>query len=145
MYGPWAALVMSKDSFSSVSGSATGTPCVPRTESALSFFDPHTAPWPVRPACRPSLVTLANSTSFSPATADRGRAHLVIVQFLADGLLGLEGVLAQQAGARVRNSTRSSSINTLDPLRAGPVDDDAIPPGALEGDRRTSFPRGCRR
>ena len=36
-------------------------------ESAFSFLEPHTAPWPQRPALRPSLLTLAIRASFSPA------------------------------------------------------------------------------
>ena len=50
------------------SGSASGMELLPRTAIALSFFEPITAPIPVRPACRPkSCETQAMLTLFSPA------------------------------------------------------------------------------
>ena len=53
---------------SNCSRSKTGAGLRPLTAMAFRFFDPITAPVPVRPACLPpSLAMLANLTPFSPA------------------------------------------------------------------------------
>ena len=131
--GPCAASTMSNESLSSSSGSATATPVVPRTETALSFFEPHTAPCPVRPAWRPSLVTLAKRTPFSPARADRRRADLVVAQLLADRLFGLKGAQTQER-RRVAELDAVVVDQDVDPALAGAVDHHAIPARAFERD-----------
>ena len=66
--GPRLRRVRSRPISFSRSGSKAGTVCVPRTAMALRFFEPMTAPGPVRPACLPpSLLMLAKRTRFSPA------------------------------------------------------------------------------
>ena len=56
-------------------GSATRTPCVPRTTMALSCLEPMTAPTPERPAARPmSFITALILTRFSPA----GPMHMTL-------------------------------------------------------------------
>jgi hypothetical protein len=53
--------------FMKAAGSATRTPPVPRTAMALRFFEPITAPTPLRPAARClSFMMQAKRTSFSP-------------------------------------------------------------------------------
>ena len=65
---PRLRLLRSARISSSISGSANDTLSCPRTAMALRFFDPITAPGPVRPACLPpSLAMPAYRTRFSPA------------------------------------------------------------------------------
>ena len=68
--------------FMNAAGSATRTPPVPRTAMALRFFEPMTAPTPLRPAARClSFMMQAKRTSFSPpgpmhATRKPGNSQL---------------------------------------------------------------------
>ena len=110
---PGPALVISKDIFiKRLRDQPPDTPCVPRTESAFSFLDPQTAPWPVRPAWRPSLVTLAKRTMFSPAgpiVAERTWSSASPSRMASS----VSKVLLPSSLVASRNSTRSSSMKTF--------------------------------
>ncbi len=73
---PWPVTALSANTFLPLATAAmnalasrTLTPRVPRSATALRFFEPITAPTPLRPAARcMSLTTQAKRTPFSPAT-----------------------------------------------------------------------------
>ena len=92
------------------SGSATETRALPDNATALRFLEPMTAPTPPRPACRPSLLMVANRTRFSPAvpTAATRTASLPSSARMA---ASVSAALRPQSRLASRNSTPSLPMN----------------------------------
>ena len=109
--GPRLRRVRSRPISFSRSASNVGTACVPRTAIAFRFFDPMTAPGPVRPACLPpSLLMLAKRTRFSPAGPMQATLRLCPKRcFTANSVCEVVSPTRSDAS---RSSTSPSSIDS---------------------------------